>query len=230
MGRPALRAVASRDPLRAALADAIEKLGERRAAHLDAVKAQTRLDDQLSAFYAELDEIDEAIARARAGQRDEIMASVMRGDATPGNSKLAEAEMRKADAEARREAIREAQAVLRTEVEQHADWVRSAEANVKGAIGEILWEALPDIIEAARPVRTRLAQLARIVTLIEGNSPGIGAMDYNDPRRGHMHEAQRLLAPILSEDARLPPADIGAWREAAESLKTDPDAALPTEG
>ncbi|MCJ2044751.1 hypothetical protein MKK58_09450 [Methylobacterium sp. J-078] len=211
--------------MRAALAAEIEKLTRSRADFAEASTAASRLDEQLSGIYAEMSEIEDEIRQAGAGQREAVMASVMRGDAMPGNDRLTEAEARKAAAERRKAAIQQAQEVMRETLRQRGDTVRMSESNVADARTAILWEALPAVVAAATPLRIELAKLASVVSLIGQGAP-VG-MSSDDPRRHLMFEAQRILAPILSNDAALPPADIGAWTTAAHSLLTDPDAPLP---
>lgn len=228
MGRPALKQEVSRDPLRAALAAKIEKLTQSRADFAEASTAASRLDEKLSDIYSEMSAIEDEIKRAGAGQREAIMASVMRGDDMPCNDKLAAAEARKADAQKRKAAIQQAQEVMRETLRQRGDTVRMSEDSVAGARTAILWEALPALISAAAPLRTELAKLASVVSLIGQGAPA--GMSFDDPRRHLMFEAQRILAPILSNDAGLPPADIGDWTAAVQSLSTDPDAPLPNAG
>lgn len=214
------------DPTRAALADAIDRLAAKREARNVIRSAHDRALSMVYAQFSELDSIEDDIKKARASQRDEIMASVLRGDETPGNSKLADAERRKAEVEARTAAAREAREILEVQLNEHDGSVALAERAVRECRDAVVFEALPAMIEAAAPMRQEFESLAQVVRFIRQMSPGY--MSSDDPRRQIVRDAERISEPVQwNRDVRSFAA-VSAWSDAAERLLTDPETALPS--
>ena len=215
----------ARDPARAALADAIARLAEKLDARNAIGTAHDRAQTMVYAQYAELDVIEDDIKKARASQRDEIMVSVMRGDEHPGNSKLADAERRKAEVEARMAAAREATDILKTQLDEHDGFVALAERIVRERRDAVVFQALPAMLEAAAPLRREFESLTQVVRFIRQMSPG--HMSADDPRRQLARDAEKISEPPLwSRDVRSMAAVL-PWSEAAERLLTDPETLLP---
>ena len=216
-----------RDPARAALADAISRLAKKLDARNAIGTAHDRAESMVYMQYGELDAIEDNIKKARASQRDEIMASVMRGDETPGNSKLADAERRKAEVEARMAAARVARDILKAQLDEHDDSVALAERIVRERRDAVVFEALPAMIEAAAPMRRELESLAQVVRFIRQMSPG--HMSADDPRRLIGRDADKISEPVLWNGDARSIAAVQPWSDAAERLLTDPETPLPSE-
>lgn len=214
-----------RDLLRAALADAIAALAAKREARATVKVAHDRAADMVTAAFCELDQVEAEIKKAGASQRDEVMASVMRGDTFPGNSRRADAERRKSELEAQIAAAREARGALQEQLSEHDSSVAIAERTVRECRDAVVFEALPAILEATAPVRREFERQAHVVRFLRTMQPFY--MSADDPRRLIGHDADRILAPALSQAGSQPAEDVAAWAAAAEKLLTDPDTPLP---
>lgn len=229
MGRPALKQEVSRDPSRAALADAIANLTAKRQARDEVQACLDALAEKRSAAWGEIEAAETAITAAKACQREEIMASVMRGDSFPANGRLADAEQRLALANEQRDSLREAEEAFRADLKDRDERVRWAESTVQECARVVLWEAVPALLREVEPVRQRYRQLVESITLITGHFPGTPSAD--DPVRDLQRQADALTRPILQNVHDRGKVGLPAeWAAAADRLLTDPDAPLPTIG
>ncbi|GJD47284.1 hypothetical protein AFCDBAGC_5177 [Methylobacterium cerastii] len=227
MGRPALNVVTSRDPSRAALAEAIADVSAQEAGLAKVCEASDRASDLITTAFLDVETAETEIRDARATQRDEIMASVMRGDDTPGNSRLVQAEERKAEAERRLAAYRAARDDLSGALSDEEAKVAAAQVHLRECRTAVLWEALPALVAASMPLRQELAEYAQAIDLITERSPGF--MSADDPRRKLLDAANRIRQPILSlgSGVTFPTPAYAEWKAAIHSLGFDPDAPLP---
>jgi len=228
MGRPALKHEAPRDPLRAALANAIAALASKRAER-DAVQAAyDRASDIVTDSYGALEAAEAEIRHAGAHHRDEIVASVMRGDAKPGNSRREEAERRKADIEERTASARAARDTLKAALQVENERLRMAESDVRECRDAIVFQGLPALVHAAADLRQRFKAAALLALFVRKMQPYHLSAD--DPRRALGDAADHVTGPVfLAEGGTVPDAAYAAWEAVVESLLTDPDAPLPGE-
>lgn len=228
MSRLALKQEVSRDPLRAALADAISDLAAKREAREAVRVARDRADETVMASYPEIEAVDREIREARAAHHDEIAASVMRGDTKPGNTRRDEAEARRAEIEARTAAARDARDVLTDHLARCDNEVRMAESQVRERRDAILFTALPALTEAAADLRRQYESAAYLVRFVRGAQSAF--LSANDPLRDIGWLAEKVVSPIsITTAPDKPDASYQEWVAAAESLLSDPDAPLPGE-
>lgn len=226
MGRPALKQEVSRDPLRDALADAILALASKRAER-DAVQAAyNRASDIVTDSFGALEAVEAEIQQAGFRHRDEIVASVLRGDEKLGNSRREEAERRKTEIEERAASAREARDILKSAVEAENERVHRAELDVRECRDAIVFEGLPALVRAAADLRQQFKAAALLAILVRKMQPRHLSAD--DPRRALGDAADRVTAPVfLAEAGKSPDPAYAAWEAVAESLLIDPDALLP---
>lgn len=230
MGRPALKQEVSRDPSRAALADAIANLTAKRQARDEVQACLDALAEKRNAAWIEIEAAEAAITEAKARQREEVMASVMRGDSFPANGRLADAEQRLALANEQRDSLREAEEAFRTELRDRDERIRDTERDVSRHVRVVMWEAVPALMREIEPVRQRYRQLVESLSLITAEFPGYSP-SADDPVRDLKRQADGFLRPILQNVHDLGKAGLPAeWAAAADSLLTDPDAPLPAIG
>lgn len=226
MGRLALKQEVSRDPLRAALADAIADLAAKREAREAVRVARDRADETVTASYSEIEAVDREIQQARAAHHAEIAASVMRGDAKPGNTRRDEAEARRSEIEARTAAARDARDVLTDHLARCDNDVRMAESDVRSRRDAILFTALPALTAAAADLRRQYESAAHLVRFVRSAQSGF--LSANDPLRDVGWLAEKVVSPVsITTAPDKPDAPYQEWVAAAERLLTDPDAPLP---
>lgn len=229
MGRAALQQVTSRDPSRAALADAIADLMAKRKARDEAQACLDALETKRAAAWSEIDAAETAIADAKLHHREEIMASVTRGDTFPENGRLAEAEQRLALAKEQNDSLREAKEAFRSDLTDREQRIHWAEREVEQCARAVMWEAVPALLREAEPIRLQFRQIVETLAIITGGFPGSPSAD--DPIRELQRQAEALTRPILMNVHDRGATGLAAeWKAVAERLHTDPDTPLPTIG
>lgn len=230
MSRPALKQEVPRDLSRAALADAIANLTAKRQARDEVQACLDALAKKRGDTWAEIEAAEAAITEAKACQREEVMASVMRGESFPTNRRLADAEQRLAMANEQRESLREAEEAFRTDLKDRDERIRWAEQDVTKCVRTVMWEAVPALTREIEPLRQRYRQLVESLSLITASFPG-ESPSADDPVRDLKRQADGFLRPILQNVHDLGKAGLPAeWAAARDRLHTDAYAPLPAIG
>ena len=227
MAAPALKQEASREGSRAVLAERIAKLEAYRRAHAEVSAACEQAGARHSTLYRDIEAAEAEIEDAKLRQREEVMASVMRGDDIPTNKRLEDAERRLEQLRPARAALSEARQSLENDRREREKDIEHAERYVREAAGVVLMEGLPALLAEAAPLRQRLTELFEVMRFITRHPTGYVGPDH--PFRELDRQVDRFDRP-LSSDMRGVTAASSAYAAAATRLLTDPDAPLPAIG
>lgn len=215
----------SPDPLRAALAKAIERDTTAEVAGLRARGAVERAQTMVAEAQANLDNAKSNLGDVRAACAERAILAVANGKKLEADRATREARLREADAEDQLQAARVALERITKEADAQWDGFRAARKDLERAVNGVLLGEVPRLLTEGKKMHDDLIGRAKVISdLISFDHLGV-PKELRDEARFFVMRIQNLQAALGDVFYRSPEAS--RWASAREALWSDPDAPLP---